>query len=465
MKPYTNYILYHFFSDPASHGCTLGEFLIMCRYLLFCASVVALPTKGNLPRLVKKAMKDAGSAKIIHLWLCLTLGQMDTLQKSHLVFIASWGSGKTLLMITKARELNGIGEKILILVFLDGDSVKKGQKSLLILDLEEKLKDCEHVTVKGVLYMDGKPMLDIDGNSLSTDEYKHLFVDEYFEDLRRLSGKSTREFKEMISGKQTVWVSLSNSYKKPDIADNVEDVIKMTIGFFPTGFRIAHLDHSLRLTENVFNEVKNLAMLESHRHVPNNVLISESSTPSNISEGNPLIKLENEPLRASLKKCLDLFNSYQTMIIIDKECATVLATLLDYIVDKALEDIWGKGTILSAFHDEKTLTLLDLLQSELKKMGIDSIFVTENIERTKEWMAGNMSQILISTPAYIKGFECEAILDFTDGEEPQIYSRASIQIVKALPKNLRTVSFDYNDIFENYDLLGKLLCKMIFTLL
>ena len=97
---------------------------------------------------------------------------MDIFQNSHLVFIASWGTGKTLLMFTKARELNDLGEKVLILVFLDGDSVEKGQKSLLILDLEEKLKDCEHVTVKGVLYIDGKPMLDIDGNVYSCGMYK-----------------------------------------------------------------------------------------------------------------------------------------------------------------------------------------------------------------------------------------------------------------------------------------------------
>ena len=436
----------------------------MCRYTLFCTSAVPLPTEGNLPRIIKKAMKDAGSEKIIRLWCCLTLGQMDMLQKSYLVFIASWGSGKTLLMFTKARELNALGEKILILVFLDGESISKGQKSLLILDLEEKLKDCEHVTIKGVLYIDGEPMQDIDGNNLSTEEYKHLFVDEYFEDLYRLSFKSNKAFLEMISGKQTVWVSLSNSYKKPNLAENVEGVMKMAIGFFPNCFKIANLDYSLRLTENVFNEVKNLAMLESNRYVPNNVLISESKTPSNISEGNPLVKLTKEPLRASLQKFLHIFNTYQTMIIIDKECATVLATSLEIVVDNLLEDIWDKETILNAFHDDKTLTVLDFLQSELKKMGIDSIFVTGNSESIKKWMAGKMGHTLISPPAYIKGFECEAILDFTAGEDPQIYSRASIQIIKAPPENLRIVSIDCNDVFENPDLLIKLLCKMTILL-
>ena len=277
--------------------------------------------------------------------------------------------------------------------------------------------------------------------------------------------KPTKAFFELISGKQTVWVSLSNSYKKPDIADNVEDVIKMTIGFFPTGFKIAHLDHSLRLTENVFNEVKNLAKLESNRYVPNNVLISESRTPSNILEGNPLVKLTTEPLRASLKKCVKLFNTYQIMIIIDKECSTDQATSFNIVVDNLLEEIWDKETILNAFHDDKILTLLDLLQSELKKMGIDSIFVTGDSESIKTWMGGNMGQILISTPAYIKGFECEAIVDFTAREDPQIYSRASIQVVKAPLGNLRIRLIDYNDVFENQDLLSTLLCKITFLLL
>ena len=233
----------------------------------------------------------------------------------------------------------------------------------------------------------------------------------------------------------------------------------MATGFFPNFFVIANLSSSLRLTENVFNEVKNLATLESNRYVPNNVLISKSKPPSNVAEGNPLIKLENTHLRASLQKCLDIFKNYQTMIIIDEECPTVLA--LDFILDNFLEEIWDKETILNAFHEDKTLTCLDLLQSELKKVGIDSIFVTENSERSKKWMAGKIGQILISTPAYIKGFECEAILDFTAGEEPQIYSRASIQIIKAPPENLRMIPIDYNDVFTNQDLLSKLLCKII----
>ena len=140
------------------------------------------------------------------------------LDEPYLVFVACWGSGKTLLMITKAKELNALGEKV-----LNGKEIEEGQKSLLILDLEEKLKEYQNVTVKGVRYMelskDDYYMKDLDGNDLSTDGYDHIFVDEYFEDLIKLNKESIKKFKELIHGKKTVWVSLSNSYNKPTVPE------------------------------------------------------------------------------------------------------------------------------------------------------------------------------------------------------------------------------------------------------
>ena len=184
------------------------------------------------------------------------------LDEPYLVFVACWGSGKTLLMMTKAMELNELGQKVLILVFLNGKEIEEGQKSLLILDLEEKLKEYQNVTVKGVRYTekntddasddtsndayedvtddhaddasDGDSdnasddasdnasdyyMKDIDGNNLSTDGYDHIFVDEYFEDLIKLNKDAIKKFKDMLEGKKTVWVSLSNSYTKPNVQE------------------------------------------------------------------------------------------------------------------------------------------------------------------------------------------------------------------------------------------------------
>ena len=56
--------------------------------------------------------------------------------------------------MTKAMKLNELHEKVLMLVFLNGKEIEEGQKSLLILDLEEKLKEYQNVTVKGVRYME-----------------------------------------------------------------------------------------------------------------------------------------------------------------------------------------------------------------------------------------------------------------------------------------------------------------------
>ena len=156
----------------------------------------------------------------------MTFAPYFVLDESYVVFVACWGTGKTLLMMTKAMELNELGEKVLILVFLNGKELEEGQKSLLILDLEEKLKDFQNVTVKGVRYIEWSEdkkeyysMKDIDGNDLSTDGYDHIFVDEYFEDLIKLNKESIKKFKELIRGKKTVWVSLSNSYNKPTVPE------------------------------------------------------------------------------------------------------------------------------------------------------------------------------------------------------------------------------------------------------
>jgi pantothenate kinase-related protein Tda10 len=48
----------------------------------------------------------------------MTFAPYFVLDEPFLVFVACWGSGKTLLMITKAKELNELGEKVLKFTYL-----------------------------------------------------------------------------------------------------------------------------------------------------------------------------------------------------------------------------------------------------------------------------------------------------------------------------------------------------------
>ena len=72
-------------SGSDSHECKLREFKLKARYLLFCTSAKELPTKGNLSKLIKDAMEEAGSVENIKLYCFLTPQQLGTLgSKSHL---------------------------------------------------------------------------------------------------------------------------------------------------------------------------------------------------------------------------------------------------------------------------------------------------------------------------------------------------------------------------------------------
>ena len=135
----------------------------------------------------------------------MTIAPDFVLDQSYLVFVACWGTGKTLLMMTKAMELNELGEKVLILVFLNGKEIGEGQKSLLILDLEKKLKEHQNVTVKGVRYIkweeddtfDDNPIYPYSASHLSTiyawrkKKFKHFQF--FFSEILDLSSPNTRQ--------------------------------------------------------------------------------------------------------------------------------------------------------------------------------------------------------------------------------------------------------------------------------
>jgi hypothetical protein len=49
---------------------------------------------------------------------------------------------------------------------------------------------------------------------------------------------------------------------------------------------------------------------------------------------------------------------------------------------------------------------------------------------TCQWVCDQTDYFLVTTLPYIKGFECEAIIDFTSMKEPDVLSRATIRVIK-----------------------------------
>ena len=80
----------------------------------------------------------------------------------------------------------------------------------------------------------------------------------------------------------------------------------------------------------------------------------------------------------------------------------------------------------------------------MNKLWDEAVFLTEckefrspNID-VQKWNCSQAeaNQIMITTPSFIKGTECEAIVDFTSRDDPEVYSRATTRIIKAKLPNL-----------------------------
>ena len=213
----------------------------------------------------------------------------------------------------------------------------------------------------------------------------------------------------------------------------VNDVAKAAKDFF-ANFEIAKINNHLRLTKNVSEEVQRLA-LNTNPGVPNNVLMSKSTLPSNIAEGHPLVNI-GQYSRQTLEECLSLSEGLKTMIVVDTKLAAKYREMRLF-VQKALDlqDKHAMDDILlfsGNFH---------LLKKHIESFGKKAIFLTEESEfrntetETCQWVCEQTDYVLVTTAPYIKGFECEAIIDFTSMQEPDVLSRATIRVIKGTWSN------------------------------
>ena len=152
------------------------DFVIICKFLLFCCPLVALPVLGNLPKMIQESIvKRSGTRENILIWCFPTPQQRAVLFLHWLIFAAPFGSGKTLLMTAKAIELADAGEKVLFLVFVDGRIHGSDKKTLLCLDLEEKFKNHPNIKVTMVPFVNGNS-----DNLKGTYSHVHISSDKAF---------------------------------------------------------------------------------------------------------------------------------------------------------------------------------------------------------------------------------------------------------------------------------------------
>ena len=93
-----------------------------------------------------------------------------------------------------------------------------------------------------------------------------------------------------------------------------------------------------------------------------------------------------------------------------------------------------------------------LLKKCIERFGKKVIFLTDETEYRSEerkicqWVCEQTDYILVTTTPYIKGFECEAIIDLTSMQEPDVLSRATIRVIKASGMMSEIIEID-NELF------------------
>ena len=124
---------------------------------------------------VSDAVEVAGSSENVQLWIFWTPHQLNLLEAQNLnrlALLSSYSTGKTIMMIDKAKSLASADQncKVLFVVVNDGPS-------LLQFRLEEVFKHLKNVTVLNFK----KPFFleDLESWLVKIQGFDHLFIDEF----------------------------------------------------------------------------------------------------------------------------------------------------------------------------------------------------------------------------------------------------------------------------------------------
>ena len=186
----------------------VSDFKLICKYLLFCSPAKPLAIGMNQVKRTEEAMAKQGSLENIKVWCFPTPEQRDILNHDRVLFLAAWGTGKTLLMQSKAIELAERGENVLFIIYQNDplrskrpEANKKSEIStLLVLQMQLKLKAYDKITVKP-MWEEDFLKLDMIGN-----EFKHIMIDELPGDISMWKNNYRQNLVQFIRKKETVWL-------------------------------------------------------------------------------------------------------------------------------------------------------------------------------------------------------------------------------------------------------------------
>ena len=421
------------FSRPQVNTPT-SEFKQICKYLLFCSPARPLPIGINQMKRMEEAIEKQGSQENIKAWCFPTPEQKAILNQSKVLFLAAWGTGKTLLMQSKAIDLANEGEKVMILIFQNEIYTKKRVASLLAIQLKLKMKSYSNIFVQPFWKED---ILKLDKIAK---EFKHVMIDEFFGDVPAILGKEQYiSLIQFIRSKTTVWLSLSGNSGGAFIEEYTDVMIqKLNEAWFPQcNFTVASMKIPLRSPKKIIDLIKKF-YIETGQKALNRYLLTNADSPPNLTEGK-VTKFKMD-MTWSMTECIKIClksvpKGTSSMIIIQRQDQTY--SKCDNCKDRIMAELFNSAFL--QLGEKEPLHYTNQFRSPLKDI--------------QDWMMtkGSDRHLIVSTNLAL-GFEHNIVINLS-GVSSSSRSSGHLIIPSPVPRfpNLIYQALPISDYSEQND--------------
>ena len=322
------------------------------------------------------------------------------LNKDFVVFLSTWGTEKTDLMVKKAEKLARQGQKVLIVIVTFGRISLL--PTLLVHQLQHRFLGNDLIEILHVPYVDGTNHHKF---CETAKKYEHILIDEFFGDFPNLSDRNQEEFRDIIGNKKTVWITMSNTYQltmKVDLDQLAYDVKTKWFPFYH--FEIVTLNEALRFSAKVGSHFQVLLDQMYGSEMPLNAALFMKATSSCLASKVVTIAQDFKDFKTCLKACLDELDDPNVLIMI--------------------EDL--PTPIKSLIHQQEVIPLV--FNQIFKDLGMKSPkYCTETFSNIE---GSFKDHVLVTTYTMGKGIEHANIINFSG---PLCHSRASGNIVNVPP--------------------------------